>query len=164
MRKPLIVGQAPAKEGGHLVALDGKSGDRLAGYMGLPGGRAQLLELCETTNLVDRFLGKIGKGDKFDEAEASAKFWRMKRAGDFNERCTVLLGAKVKRACLVGNAYDLVGCEVHCPTWAWRGAVLVIPHPSGINLWWNSYSNELTARRRLREALDGSWRKWWSEG
>lgn len=81
-------------------------------------------------NLLAEFPGKSGKGDAFPIALARARAARMRLGGE-----VVLLGRHVARAFGAQGApflewFDLRG--------AWAA---VVPHPSGVNHWWNDPAN-----------------------
>jgi uracil-DNA glycosylase len=143
----LIVGQGPS--GNHprgARALEGKrgSGVKLAKLCGM--SNQELLTRCRTANLLSDWHGKNGKGDKFPfepamkAAEAILNDWQA-----FDK--LLLLGANV------AAAFGLKKLEL----FKWhtvRGKLLaVIPHPSGINRWYNSEANRKKAQEFLRQTL-----------
>lgn len=151
MRKILIIGQAPSRS--HAKgrrALDGpRSGDRLAQLAGL--SRDELFARADAVNLLHRWYGKAGKGDAFplEPARAQARamletFSRKSYAG------VIFLGQNVAHAFGLRKAPL---CEwIHCPYT--RGLkVAVLPHPSGINLWYNSARNVAIAKSFMRRTL-----------
>lgn len=134
--KPLLVGQAPSCGSEGRPAFDGRSGYRLASIFGCP-----LRDVFECVNLLDRWPGKSasGKGDGFPLGEARAAAGRVKaeRVAPFSGRCVVLCGANVARAWSAPKGFLY-----------WRGSLevsgyrlVVIPHPSGMNRWWNKTDN-----------------------
>lgn len=141
---PLLVGQAPSRSAGHARAFDGESGRRLARLLDLPS----IFDAFETVNLLRRWPGKHGgryayreKGDRFP-LQAARRSARRLRATLTPGRVVVLCGGRVARA---------FGIDVPALHWAridgcW---VLVLPHPSGCNLWWNDPAN----RERAEIAL-----------
>jgi hypothetical protein len=51
-------------------------------------------------------------------------------------------------------AVTLVGPEMRqVPFLRWHGGVAILPHPSGVNHWYNDPRNVARARRFLRSAL-----------
>ncbi len=144
----LLVGQAPSRTSDPASALSpaGRSGRRLLELSGLSeeafGARALRI------NLSDRWPGKNGKGDRFPRLiddgvlsliAASAMIVFVGRG--VAER---MLGASVAR--------ELEPCcwyFSHRP----RKLYAVLPHPSGVNRWWNDAANVRRAKRFLREAL-----------
>jgi len=127
----VLVGQAPGAKSGDR-AFDGRSGDRLAAYMGL-GDRSELLERVECHNLLRRYPGSAGKGDRFPLGPAARAARRL--LGRL-EGCHVLLAGRK-----VGLAF---GMDCDYLTWTDHPAgfrAVVIPHPSGVNHWWNDEHN-----------------------
>jgi uracil-DNA glycosylase len=138
-----IIGQAPGARNGKRRAFEGRSGDRLAEAAGLRG-HAELRRRADVTNLLRRFPGKSGriKGDAFPmrRARRAARIRKL-------EGVVLLIGRGVARA-----------FDVDAPflRWVRRGdaRIAVVPHPSGVNLWWNSAENRRRARRFLRRLFD----------
>jgi len=97
----------------------------------------------ERANLLKDWPGKQGKGDAFflDAARKAAEKIRLE------DRTAVLLGRNAARA------FDLA----HLPWMTWAesrgGRVAVLPHPSGINLWYNSSKNSRKARKFMSELV-----------
>lgn len=128
-RRILVVGQAPAARMRSRRALDGASGDRLARLMGV----ADLHTHARVVNLLGRFPGRAGdKGDRFPLAEAREAACRLRPGA---HRAVILLGRGVAAAFGAGG----------WPFLEWRrlGSVpaAVVPHPSGVNHWWNDPAN-----------------------
>jgi hypothetical protein len=99
--------------------------------------QADFLAAFETANLIDIYPGRQGKGDLFpaDLARAAAK------GTDLAAHDRVLfVGAGVARA------FGFAG-----PVLRWqrfRGTMAAaMPHPSGINRWWNDAANVRRAAR-----------------
>lgn len=144
--KPLLVGQSPSaltdgREG--RKAFSGNSGEKLAAILGV--GLAKLLSSVEAVNLLDRFRGRSegGKGDDFplDEGRRAASLLAL------SGRKVILVGKGVAEAFELADMAFLEVREV-------RGAkVLLLPHPSGINSWWNKGGNIEAGRKALREML-----------
>jgi uracil-DNA glycosylase len=138
--RPLwIVGQAPGERAKGEGAFDGPgSGHRLADLMGLSPD--DLLRLTTRVNLLDDFPGKAGRGDRFPIREARAGARKLLR--EIPREADVLLAG--------GNVARAFGLRGH--GWlVWeQGAPgrrhAVVPHPSGINRWWNEPANEARAR------------------
>ena len=147
--KPLIIGQAPGRSAqpGER-ALEGESkngaGARLARCMGLESP-ARLFELFDTVNLLECWPGSKGaKGDAFPRASARMRAQTMV----FPNRVIILLGRNV------ASAFD----RADAPALKWMtlaGRMAgIVPHPSGIVLWWNSSSNAEAAAAFLWSAVD----------
>jgi uracil-DNA glycosylase len=138
--RPLIIGEAPARTGDPRRPLMGRSGSRLAALCGL-----DLQDYARTfarANVLERWPGKLGKGDAFDlpTARLRAALLRRRFVGG---RLVVLLGLRTARAFGLPAAY-LTPARVACAN------VVVLPHPSGINRWWNDPENVRRATRFLR--------------
>lgn len=132
-------------------ALLGNSGERLA----------QLLEmtlpqfaLFKRINLNAKYPGPAGKkGDAFDMAEGKAAAVALL----LQPRNThyVLLGAKVAAA--FGFAFEPLKVHIHLRTEPKNQRTgrkfLILPHPSGIVLFWNEPFNVFRARRALHDFL-----------
>jgi uracil-DNA glycosylase len=135
--RPLLVGQAPGRLGGaRAFAGDKRSARRLAELV----GARRASDFFRTRNLLQAFPGKAGKGDRFPMAEARAAATKMRLRG------TVLFaGKKVAAAFGCSSAMYF--------EWRRRGGFryAVVPHPSGVNRWWNDPSNRERARAFFRD-------------
>lgn len=137
VRRATIVGEAPPRSGGG--PFEGDAGRRLRRAV-----RRDLAD-CRLVNLLNAWPGPDGaKGDAFpvDEARLAARRVR------FNTPVVLLAGHRVARA---------FGLRVGYLEWTTlRGRrAAVLPHPSGINRWWNDPRNRRRASRFIREALGG---------
>jgi uracil-DNA glycosylase len=147
MRKRLlIVGQGPSRSHkSGIQALDGKgSGDRLAKLAGI--SRGELMARAETVNVLEHYCGSNGKGDSFSISVAKERAFEIQKSLWEYDRA-VLLGQNVAKAFgldfKVGQlSWKMNGCEVS-----------MIPHPSGVNRWYNKIENRELAGEVLREAL-----------
>jgi uracil-DNA glycosylase len=130
--KLVIVGQAPGPNTGNR-AFDGRSGDRLARYMGLED-RETLRAHVELLNVLRRYPGPQGdKGDAFPAGRARRAARRL--TGRLRGRTVLLAGKRVAGA---------FGVRTEYLEWDEHEAgfnVVVIPHPSGVNRWWNDSAN-----------------------
>lgn len=144
MRKDLIVfvGQAPSSDSDSQSPLSGRSGLKLSEMLEL-----SMEEFLSFTrhNLNHLYGGKEGKGDAFDFelGEATARELMKQPFQRY-----VLLGASV--------------CSCFSVAWApletWeRGdkSFLCLPHPSGINMWYNDSKNRQRAKAKLNEFVYG---------
>jgi uracil-DNA glycosylase len=145
--KILLVGQAPSRSAGKLRAFDGESGRRLAKHLGIAWER--FYDYFETVNLIRRWPGKWGgalpyraKGDRFPPRTAKRRAKKIEK--DFVEfSAVVFCGRKVAAAS--GHRREFLK-----PFLTATGQVaVVLPHPSGCNIWWNSASNRRMACRTL---------------
>ena len=103
------------------------------------------MDAFDLVNLLDRWPGKKGKGDAFplDEARASAR-----RLNLWGKPLVILVGRNVARAFGANSVAYLEGFLL-----GYVNAV-VIPHPSGLNRWWNDPANTERARRFMRSLLE----------
>lgn len=142
-KKPILLGQAPARSGDGRP-FTGPSGQRIQQMMGLPDYE-MLAEVFELRNLVGsvQLKNEHGKGDAFPKQIARTNWFRMSRCleMDFVLLCA---GREVAKIVGVGNMPFL-----HLATKGLGpaiGKVAVVPHPSGISLWWNDPENVARAR------------------
>lgn len=154
MTKTLIIGQAPSKETVGKLPFSGKSGPRFASLLGVPHER--LWEAFEVMNLIDYYPGppKDGtkRGDAFPRIEARERAAQMKPT--LAGRTVVLVGMNVARAFGWGDLPFFTWQEVELPRIpkdnggfiASQTRVCVVPHPSGINHFWNNPENVDNAR------------------
>lgn len=134
----MLIGQAPSRR---ARDFQGKSGARLAALAGIP--HDQLARRFRVRNLLAQYPGRAsGKGDNFPLAQARAAAKQVTLRGS-----VVLVGANVARA---------FGIRSKPFTWSRVGSarVAVIPHPSGLNLFWNRPVNVRRAARFLRSLLN----------
>lgn len=132
-----IVGEAPPRSGGR--PFEGDAGRRLRQV-----ARHDLAD-CRLVNLLEAWPGPDGaKGDAFPIDEARAAAARVR----FRTPVVLLAGHRVARAFGVRAGY------LEWTTLRGRRAA-VIPHPSGINRWWNCPRNRRRARRFIAAALRG---------
>jgi hypothetical protein len=137
----IFVCQAPGSSGRNDAPLAGACGRRLASRCGFD---PSALLARERVNLIPYFPGRAGKGHKFPLGMA-------RRAADALApslaRCRVVfVGLGVARA--FGHSH---------PPFAWHGcrgfSAASMPHPSGVNLWYNSDANASRAADFLRPLL-----------
>jgi uracil-DNA glycosylase len=138
--RPLLVGEAPSRDGrGRTRAFDGRSGARLSEILG-----TEFVRDFDAVNLLDRWPGSGGKGSTFPVGEARAAASMLLRASD--ARVLVLCGRRV------AAAFGLRDMEYL--SWRMLGPKLVglVPHPSGVNRWYNEQANQEAARAFLLRA------------
>lgn len=148
----MIVGQAPAKGNEGLLPFAGRSGARLAKLAGVGDSGDDLPAHFDLRNLLDYYPGKDGaKGDKFDWREG---IWRareiMQEIEPEPERTVLLMGHGVKRAFGFGSYGYLERAQLFLVTY------IPFPHPSGVNMWYNSPAHCDQARLVLREVVAGA--------
>lgn len=145
--KPLIIGQAPGPNTDPAVPLGGRCGDRLADLCGLE--LKDFFLLFERVNLIQKFPGKLTKGDAFPLDEARKGAIDVLIMSHVHERKIVLLGDNVAKA-FGFNPSTLPTLQMHRrPAFPFAG-VATCPHPSGVNRWWNEPDNVKRARRFWR--------------
>lgn len=132
-----IIGQAPGKKKTGMRAFEGTCGDRLARVAGLDG-HEELHRKASVINLLDRWPGKAGKGDAFPMRKAKKAAKNLELDG------VVLFAGKG-----VAQAFGHVGLYFE---WGTIGPakIATIPHPSGVNRWWNDPANVARASEFLR--------------
>ena len=146
----LLVGQAPGPSGGAPFA--GRSGAFLARLSGL--SQQEFLRRTGPRNLLRRWPGPSGRG-KGDAFPAR----RARRAADRIRRSCRGWTSLILAGRAVAGAFGLGGLPLL--RWSYdpdsRLRVAVVPHPSGINRWWNAPANRRRAARFLRDALRRPW-------
>lgn len=140
-----LVGQAPGK-GDPTTPLMGRAGRRLSFLMGV-GWPDEYVELFARVNLLDEYPGaREGKGDLFsvtDAREPAAEIVALIEAHGGGE--VVLLGKNVAKAFGVVEADWLEMIDLTSKVRA-----SIVPHPSGVNYWWNDKKNRRAAATHLR--------------
>ena len=143
-RKGLVVGQAPGTSG-EAFARSTTTVRRLATLCGVScSGSDELHELFDFVNLLDSYPGRSasGVGDAFDFKAARAAASGIPLV---SRPVVLLLGSNVARAFgLPNNVLQ------------WQGNILVLPHPSGINHFWNEPAAVALASAQVRKALLGA--------
>lgn len=101
-------------------------------------------------NLLSSWPGKAGKGDLFDVGVAAPAMITINRAldGIAVEWTVVLLGFRVAET-MTANRPHLR--EYFKPWSAANRTYVIIPHPSGVNRWWNEDANRFRAVRACRK-------------
>jgi uracil-DNA glycosylase len=144
----LLIGQGPSRRRPRGArAFDGPgAGAHLAKLAGVP--QAELLRRVRAVNLLKTWRGKAGKGDRFPMAaarRAAAKLYSSKLYHEAD--VVVFVGDAVARAFGVGR---LKPCGIY---WGWAAK---LPHPSGVNRWYNEQANRDLASRFLRDLIGGA--------
>ena len=142
----LIVGQAPAKNDHPSNPISGRTGRKLAMLMDLTF--EEFLDTFDRANLLSRYPGKDGKGDAFNPhaAERNARLLLSENQID-RYRHILVLGKNVAKA--FGYRTDEY---MKWQTFS-RPFTAILPHPSGINRWWNDKRNHEAAKQFLLELL-----------
>lgn len=146
--KIVLIGQAPSKETDGGVPFSGRSGRRIADLMGIR--QAELGVRFALANVLDAWPGpsRFGKGDAFplDAARLEVARLRRKLVG----RRLVVFGASVAKV----FGYDPREILLRFLS-SDSGAIAYVPHPSGVNTWWNESANVAQAQRFLQSLLLG---------
>jgi len=139
--KPLIIGEAPGKHGDPRTPIEGRIGARLAEWCGLPFD--EFLTTFQRINLLEVQPQDSGKGTDFN-VRAAGKVARAMQYLFEPGQVVIVLG---KRA---GAAFGFTNIEYFQKATLNGAAVYVVPHPSGVNRWFNEPENELTMIRFMR--------------
>lgn len=141
--KIVLVGQAPSRDTEGAAPFSGRSGRTLERLAGLEPG--ELPQRFALANVLQRWPGSAGaKGDKFPPAEA------RKAAASLLEALSGRQVLAVGRA--TATVLGLPSCR---PPMLWfdhepLAGLSMLPHPSGVNLWWNERRNRENAQTFLR--------------
>lgn len=138
MTKPLIIGQAPSRTSDPCAPLSGSSGRRLALLCGVP--LPAFLDAFERVNLLSRYPGRDGKGDRFPVRAARVRAGEIVASGTMLRPRVVLLGAQV--------AFVFGLKKIEPLRWYLQDdiGIAMCPHPSSASLWWNHPENVEAAR------------------
>jgi uracil-DNA glycosylase len=150
MRRPLLLGEAPSRNGDPTLPLSGRSGRRLCELSWIdPDDYATLARTYELKNLVSSHQEKAKgkKGDQYDMPRAIINARSMLAAGEFEDRIVILLGKRVAMAVL--ERYDLPDwyVEIQHHRFGKISRVVIVPHPSGVSRHWNDRQNVCRAYR-----------------
>ncbi len=143
MTRVLIIGEAPSKNEPDPKPIEGRIGHRLAAYAGLTF--EEFLARTERVNLLDVRQDTAEKGFTFDHTKAVEQARKIIASLEPN-RHVILLGKRVARA---------VGCmkDYFEPCHLENNITLyVVPHPSGINRWYNDPANQNMMERFMHAA------------
>jgi len=146
MLKSVIIGQAPHKSAvkNFRPLIDGKCGYRLSETCGIE--HEEYAQIFNTINLIDEYMGKSGKGDYFPLKLAKEKASQIWPDLDSKYDIVILAGKSV------ANAF---GIKAEYFQWIKINDInlVVIPHPSGVNRWWNDDSNKEKAKQFMRNLI-----------
>lgn len=142
-----MLGEAPSRATDrHRHPLSGETGRRLASWAGLLP--AEFHRRVECRNLLDRWPGPRGHGADLPRGEARAAWMRLRPA--LAGRAVVLLGARLAELAGVAESPPFTWREEfhveepHIAFW-----VCWMPHPSGLNRFWNARAHVEAARAFL---------------
>lgn len=141
------MGQAPSKETDGLPPFTGKCGKFLAEMLGLT--QEEMLQRHDFINVLDAWPGKGVGGDKFPMAQAQTAA-REKLNLLRDKPVVILLGNNVARAFGAKSFTYLSWYEIRNPDKMSDVVVprmAVVPHPSGVNRYWNNPNNRATVRK-----------------
>ena len=135
-RKIVLIGQAPSRTGDPSRPL---ASNKLAALCGLT--KKEYLRKFRRLNIFDAWPGKNGKGDAFPLAQARIRAAQLVK-NLMHER-VVFVGIKTAEA----FSFEFAPLK-------WQrfnnGAAAILPHPSGVNRWWNDPGNRKMASRFMR--------------
>lgn len=163
-RKPWLIGEAPARimDGRIVPAFSSRSGQRLSELVD-----EDVTEAFHTHNLLERWPGSAGKGSRFpiEHARNAASKWALHRRRDIEGNLVILVGGRVAEAfrCLPATPiltwlpFKNPNVRIVIPRVSAR--FCIIPHPSGVNRWWNVPGNGEKVERALKEALEWARRR-----
>lgn len=138
--RPLIVGEAPNRLGRSDRPIGGRCGDRLAALSGC--SPAAFARAFDRTNVLYAWPGAAGKGAAFPMTAARRRA-RAIRSRFVRGRMVILLGLRTAAAFGVRVGYFE-------PVRFGQSDVVVVPHPSGINRWYNDAHNVRRMRAFMR--------------
>ena len=138
----VLVGQAPGSAAQPSAPLEGRIGRMLSELIGI--SFEEYLRGTERLNLITHWMGKAGKGDVWNPRAAERRAEKLKP--ELAGRTAVLLGRNVAAAFGLKQLPWMTFAEMN------DGKVGIIPHPSGIVLWWNEEKNRLAASAFLKKA------------
>lgn len=142
--KPLIIGEAPGKNGDPTTPIEGRIGRRLAECAGIPFD--EFLTTFDRRNLLDVQPQDSGKGADFNVRAAARVARELEK--QFTPGQTVLILGK--RA---ASAFRITDVAYFQPLTINGAKVYIMPHPSGVNTWWNLLENELQAIRFMHRIV-----------
>jgi hypothetical protein len=151
MRNLLLIGQAPSKSGNPDRPLEGRTAVTLAMLFGC--GIDEYLCGTQRYNVLPGWVGKHGKGDLFPMDLAKRNARRMRYS--FGDCHVLFIGIATARMFDVRHKImrwkRVKIADAQCGSFY----AAIIPHPSGINRWWNDKDNVAAAKQFLRR----SWRR-----
>ncbi len=174
--KTILLGIAPSRTSDPVRPFSGRSGARLARLLDLPERGLSLDRVFELRNVLDYWPGRVsgGRGDRFPMAEARAVLrpFSLKPGGvrpltfapplrgHTEQIGRQSAGSRVSR--FRGRRVVLVGCRLGALVglreplvWERRAGAsfALLPHPSGLDRWWNNAENVARAREFLQKEI-----------
>mgnify|MGYP001576063991 FL=1 len=151
----IIIGEAPSRNGDPKKPITGRPGRCLArAAFGAAADVPRFLAGFERKNLIGTWPGQEGKGSAWPVAAA------RKAAGtllpELAGRTAILLGKRVARAFGMARLAYFAWAPIKVAAGMRPAWVVVVPHPSGINRWWNDAANRKKAGGWLRVAWHDS--------
>lgn len=143
--KPLIIGEQPSKNGDPSKPIQGRIGERLAECAGLTFD--EYMEKFDRMNLLDVRAEYSGKGMDFNVKAARSTARELITRAFLPGRLILILG---KRA---ASAFGMTSIAYFQRMVINGAEVYVVPHPSGINRWWNLPENEQQMIRFMRTVV-----------
>lgn len=145
--KPLIVGEAPSKNEVTERPIEGRIGRRLAALAGLT--LEEFLAHFDRVNLLHERQDTAEHGFQFDRF-AATKAARELGMTFQHDQVILLLGKRV------ADAFGMVDIK-HFESRSFYsicGTIFVMPHPSGVNRWWNKLCNKREAETFMRTIIE----------
>ena len=144
----ILIGQAPSQHKDPHCPLEGRVMRQLAKLFGC--SEEEYLRKTQRFNVVPVWPGKIGKGDRFPSRLARINASRMQHS--FGGCHVLFVGIQTARSFLSkGPILTWRKSTVPDTDIVYRSAIL--PHPSGVNRWWNKLSN----RRKASGFMRATW-------
>ena len=150
----LMIGQAPSRETDGLPPFVGKCGKFLAELMGMT--QDEMLAAHDFRNVLGKWPGKGINGDRFPMAEAREAADRL--IPECRGRAVILLGSNVARAFSLKKFGYMELYQIRDPKDPGQVMVpllAVVPHPSGVNRFYNDPTKRYVVSKFLR-SLAGS--------
>lgn len=155
MPKTMLLGEAPGRNYDDAPAFSSKSGQRLTALLG-----QDVRELFWCYNLLDKWPGKSsGKGAAFPAEPAEIMAKRICRT---LVRRHLAYGAEYRIILAGKRVAKAMKMRPETPYLSWESlwltstmspcegiTVAILPHPSGVNRWWNDPQNEARAKEFL---------------
>jgi len=143
---PVLVGQAPSKTSDVEKPLSARPLSTSLCQL-LSCDLLTYLSSFERINLLNAWPGSSKKGDLFPARLGAERAKEL--IPYFRGREVILLGRNVAKAFGLRDEFPLLRYrQEHCCEMA------VVPHPSGVNLWWNDEENKKAAATFLKSAME----------